>query len=53
MIITIAIIAFICVCFGISQHSQGYDTGSGFISIICGILIALQGCFQVDVFALI
>ena len=42
MTLVFAIAAIVCVCFGISQLCGGYAVGSGFASILFGIVIALQ-----------
>lgn len=42
MTLVFAIAAIVCVCFGICQLSGGYAIGSGFASILLGIVIALQ-----------
>lgn len=42
MTIVFAIAAIVCVCFGICQLCGGYAVGSGFASILFGVLIALQ-----------
>lgn len=47
MIIIAAIVAIICVCFGLCQIMGGYAVGSGFAAIIVGVMVAAQGCFHV------
>ena len=42
MTLVFAIGAVVCVCFGICQLCGGYAVGSGFASILLGIVIALQ-----------
>ena len=42
MTLIFAIAAIVCVCFGICQLCGGYAVGSGFASIVIGIVIALQ-----------
>ena len=42
MTLVFTIAAIVCVCFGICQLSGGYAVGSGFASILLGIVIALQ-----------
>ena len=42
MTIIFAIVAIVCVCFGICQLCGGYAVGSGFASIAIGVVIALQ-----------
>ena len=42
MTLVFAIAAIVCVCFGICQLCGGYAVGSGFASILLGIVIALQ-----------
>ena len=49
MTIVFAIAAIVCVCFGICQLCGGYAVGSGFASILFGIVIALQNFGMVHV----
>lgn len=42
MSLVFAIAAIVCVCFGICQLCGGYAVGSGFASIVIGVVIALQ-----------
>lgn len=53
MTLVFAIAAIVCVCFGICQLSGGYAVGSGFASIIFGIVIALQNLDVVHVLPVI
>jgi len=47
MTIVFAIIALICICFGICQLMGGYAIASGFCAIVFGIVIALYGSFGI------
>ena len=53
MTIVFVIAAIVCVCFGICQLSGGYAMGSGFVSILLGVLIALQNFGVVHVLPVI
>lgn len=44
MTIVLAILAIVCICFGICQLCGGYALGSGFAAIIFGVVLALQEC---------
>lgn len=47
MTLIFAIIAIICICFGICQLCGGYAVGSGFAAILVGTVLALQECVGV------
>lgn len=47
MTIVFAIIAIVCICFGICQLCGGYAMGSGFAAILFGVVLALQECIGV------
>ena len=53
MTIVFAIVAIVCVCFGICQLCGGYAVGSGFVSIVIGVVIALQNFDVVHVLPVI
>ena len=53
MTLVFAIVAIVCVCFGICQLCGGYAIGSGFASIVIGIVIALQNFDVVHVLPVI
>ena len=53
MTLVFAIAASVCVCFGICQLCGGYAVGSGFASILLGIVIALQNFGMVHVLPVI
>ena len=53
MTLVFAIVAIVCVCFGICQLCGGYAVGSGFASIAFGIVIALQNFGVVHVLPVI
>lgn len=53
MTLFFAIAAIVCVCFGICQLSGGYAVGSGFASIVFGVLIAMQNFGVVHVLPVI
>lgn len=53
MTLVFAIAAIVCICFGICQLSGGYAVGSGFASILLGVLIALQNFGVVHVLPVI
>lgn len=47
MTLVFAIIAIVCICFGICQVSGGYAVGSGFAAILVGTGLVLQECVGV------
>ena len=53
MTLVFMIAAIVCVYFGICQLSGGYAVGSGFASILLGIVIALQNFGVVHVLPVI
>ena len=53
MTLVLAIAAIVCICFGICQLCGGYAVGSGFASIVFGIVIALQNFGAVHVLPVI
>ena len=53
MTLVFTIAAIVCACFGICQLCGGYAVGSGFASILLGIVIALQNFGVVHVLPVI
>ena len=53
MTFVFAIAAFVCICFGICQLCGGYAVGSGFASIVIGVVITLQNFDVVHVLPVI
>lgn len=47
MTLVFAIIAIVCICFGICQLCGGYAVGSGFTAILVGVVLVLQECVGV------